>query len=258
MPTPRVLTLPPLKGPDIPPVVTNTDPSTGRITAYVWAKRSHITSNLGVVVANPATALYRLDYDPARHHGDALPDVTLVDKAFWPENAIPYGHYGAVVAKDGTLYLWAQTGEGLDRTTALARVPVHLVENKAAYQFWIGESSGGWTKHPPAIGQDGIAIKNSNIGGQGNYYWSEPWQSYVWIGGGPFPVADFFVSTAPRPEGPWIEPVKIFSAPNGTHDLGAYSVSGNKHVIWDFLSCADAKIALYTAASPSRPQHESE
>jgi hypothetical protein len=55
-------------------------------------------------------------------------------------------------------------------------------------------------------------------------YWSPKWQvssqpdsyllfdflmftqSYVWIGGDSFPDANFFISTAPKAEGPWSIP----------------------------------------------------
>lgn len=209
-------------GPDVPPVVTSTYPN-GHIVAYCWIRRSHITNDLGVVNPNPATALYRIDYDPQVHRGETLPQVTLVDKEFWAENAIPYGNYGTVIAKDGTLYCWAQTGEGMAKSTSLARVPVQQLENKSAYEFFV---NGAWTKQMPSLGQDGIELVNSNVGGQGNYYFSEPWQSYVWIGGGPFPGPNFFITTAPAPEGPWIQPFQFFSGVNGDHFLGAYSVRG--------------------------------
>ena len=31
-------------------------------------------------------------------------------------------------------------------------------------------------------------------------------KSFVWIGGDGFPNANFYISTAPKPEGPWTPP----------------------------------------------------
>jgi hypothetical protein len=178
---------------------------------------------MGVVVENPAVALYKITYDPAVHTGDILPDVHLVNKSFWPENAIPYGNYGTLLSKDkSTLYLYGQTGGGMHVRTSLARVPVSHIEDPSAYEFWVSNS---WTKDRPTINQDGTWLIDCNIGGQGTYFFSELWGCYVWIGGGPFPGPSFHITTALQPEGPWIQPYKFFEARNGSADLGAYSVS---------------------------------
>ena len=211
-------------GPDTPPVVTHKYPD-GRITAYAWIRRCHITSTLGVVVENPATALYRIDYDPSRHHGEALPESTLVNDCFWPENAIPFGAYGTVVSPDRKmLYLYGMTGGGMHVTTSLARVEIDRLEHRDAYEYFV---DGTWTRGMPNIGQPGTALVDANVGGQGNYFWSHPWQSYVWIGGDPFPGAEMYISTAPEPQGPWVQPQMFYTGPRGNHLLGAYSVQAH-------------------------------
>jgi hypothetical protein len=178
---------------------------------------------MGVVVENPAVALYKITYDPTVHTGDILPDVHLVNKSFWPENAIPYGNYGTVLSRDkSTLYLYGQTGGGMHVRTSLTRVPVSHIEDASAYEFWV---SNNWTKDRPSINQEGTWLIDCNIGGQGTYFFSEVWGCYVWIGGGPFPGPSFHITTALQPEGPWIQPYKFFEAKDGSADLGAYSVS---------------------------------
>jgi hypothetical protein len=210
-------------GPDCPPIVTNTDPATGEITAYSWIRRSHITNTLGVVVENPSVALYKITYHPTQHTGDILPSATLVNKTFWPENAIPYGVYGTILSRDKrTLYLYGQTGGGMHVRTSLARVSIESLEDVSQYEYWVGNQ---WIRDRPAINQDGTWLIDCNIGGQGTYYFSEVWGCYVWIGGGPFPGPSFHITTALNPEGPWLQPWKFFEAENGTADLGAYSVS---------------------------------
>lgn len=182
-------------------MVTETT-SEGKVTAYTWIAQAHL-KGLTTLVENPATTLYRLDYHPSWHTSkDALPKVSIVDKSFWKQGEFAFGSYGNVV-KDGIAYLYAST-KGV---TALAKVPANQVENRAAYEYWV---NGNWTRQMPSIGQEGVHIPESNAGGQGTYYWSEPWQSFVWIGGCQFPGATAFITTAPNPSGPWIKPFQFY------------------------------------------------
>lgn len=182
-------------------MVTETT-SEGKVTAYTWIRQEHL-KGLENISENPATTLYRLDYKPSWHKSkDALPKVSIANQEFWKQGEFAFGNYGNVV-KDGIAYLYAQT-KGV---TALAKVPIDQVENRGAYEFWV---NGNWTPQVPSIGQEGVNITNSNAGGQGTYYWSEPWQCFVWIGGCPFPGAAAFITTAPNPSGPWIEPFQFY------------------------------------------------
>lgn len=192
----------------------------GGVTGYTWIRTSHIRSDLSTVTENPNSILYKVNYRP-RFYGDrnALPQVSVVDEFFWKEGEIAFGNYGNVV-KDGIAYLYGQA-EGI---TSLAKVPSNQVENKAAYQYWV---DGEWTMTMPAIGQPGINITNSNAGGQGTYYYSDHWQSYVWVGGGLYPGSDMFITTAPNPTGPWITPQHFYTGVNGNYFLSAYSIQAH-------------------------------
>lgn len=150
---------------------------------------------------------------------DVLPQVTTVDENFWAEDEIAFGNYGNVV-HHGIAYLYGQA----NGSTALAKVSATQVENKSAYQYYV---SGAWTTQMPLIGAAGIDITNANAGGQGTYYYSKPWQSYVWIGGTNAPGASMYITTAPDPTGPWIEPINFYTAVSGDYFLGAYSIQAN-------------------------------
>lgn len=191
----------------------------GGVTGYTWIKTSHIRSDLSTVVVNPNAILYKVTYKPSYFNRDTLPKVSVVDEFFWKENEITFGNYGNVI-HDGIAYLYGQA----NGTTSLAKVPANQVENKAAYQYWV---DGNWTATMPAIGQDGINITNSNAGGQGTYYYSDKWQSYVWVGGPPTPGSDMYITTAPDPTGPWITPQHFFTGVNGDYFLSAYSVQAH-------------------------------
>jgi hypothetical protein len=122
----------------------------------------------------------------------------------------------------GTAYLW---GQGSDKNVALARVPVSSIEDASQYEFYV---NGAWTSNKPALGNTAAKIDNASAGGQGTYYYSQAWQSYVWIGQAGISVsADFYITTAPAPEGPWIQPIHFYSGVNGNFSLGAYSLQAN-------------------------------
>ncbi|KAK2757719.1 hypothetical protein FQN54_004688 [Arachnomyces sp. PD_36] len=203
--------------PNSPPMVVSD--AGGVVTAYAWSLNSYI-KGLENIIADPSTALYKITYSGSGS-GDELPDVEIVDEAFWAENEIPFGDYGNVIV-NGTAYLY---GKGSDGKVALARCPADSVEDKSTYEFYVG---GSWTSEKPSLGDEAAALDNVSAGGQGTYYYSEHWQSYVWIGQSGISVgADFFITTSPSPEGPWIEPFNFFSAVSGTHDLGAYTLQAH-------------------------------
>jgi hypothetical protein len=42
-----------------------------------------------------------------------------------------------------------------------------------------------------------------------------------------------YITTAPNPTGPWIQPFKFFSGINGTHSLPAYSIQAHPSFLRD-------------------------
>ena len=227
-----------------PPLVTST--SDDLVVGYTWVGNYHI-SGLTNLIANPAVTLYKVSYTPG---ADGLPTSEIVNSAFWAENDIPYGNYGSL-NQDDVLYLW---GQGSNGKVALAKVSADQVDNSSQYQYYV---NGDWTSTKPAISDDSAYIESSSAGGQGTYYYSNPWASYVWIGQASSSVsADFYITTAPAPEGPWAEPVNFYSGVNGNYSLGAYTLQANPalssaedNVIYLTYTKTDAvgdNVALYT------------
>jgi hypothetical protein len=103
-------------------------------------------------------------------------------------------------------------------------VAADRIEDHSQYEYFV---DGAWTKARPSIGQKGISIENASAGGQGTYYYSEHWSSFVWIGGNSIPGANFFITTAPRPEGPWREPCLFYKGVSGNYSLSAYSIQAH-------------------------------
>ena len=211
--------------PDSPPMtsVINAD---GSIVAYTWIKKSHITPDLSTLEADPATTLYRVWWSP-EIEGDTssqLPEVEVVQEEFLPVNSFPYGSYGSIV-RNGTSFLYGQSSKGI---ISLAKVGVNDVEHLDKYQYYV---DGSWTSTQPLF-NDTSARVNATAGGQGTFYFSEPWQSYVWIGQPGQSVApEFWMRTAPEPYGPWTEPQKILTVQSGNYSLGSYSMQAHPALV---------------------------
>ncbi|KAK6076206.1 hypothetical protein SCUP234_07374 [Seiridium cupressi] len=206
--------------PDSAPLVTQ-EPREGEITAYTWIKHWHIGQDLSKKIECPATVLYRVDYHPdqdstLRH---SLPKVSVVNSQFWDPGEIGFGVAGSVV-RDGMAYLYGFENQ----ETYLARCSSNKIEDKVAYEYWV---EGQWSDRMPKIGQSGAGIRNACAGGQGTYYYNENWQCYVWIGGSQYPGAECYITTAPGPMGPWLQPIKFYTGPSGSHPLGSYSVQAH-------------------------------
>jgi hypothetical protein len=113
---------------------------------------------------------------------------------------------GALVQEETgpTIYLYATTDPVVCKIDVLiARVPLAQAADRNAYTFWNGS---GWVEDLPAA----QPILDDVEGGIGSVMWNEYLGSYLsgtsglCTGG-----SKFFMRTAPRPEGPWSEPVKI-------------------------------------------------
>lgn len=218
--------------PDSPPMIASTALD-GTITAYTWVVKQHIVSlSLEVLNSPPPATLYKmtykLDLDP-----NVVPTVTTVNSEFWGPQEISYGAYGNVV-KDGWAYLYGLAKDGV----ALARVLVGSIEDRNSYQYYV---NGVWTSTKPDINDMKAVVPNAGTRGQGTFYYSERHQSYIWIGQNyPDIHADFYMTTAPTPEGPWTKPYFLYQGRNGDGYLPAYSLQAHP----DMLRWSDDGIYL--------------
>lgn len=144
--------------------------------------------------------------------------MTLVNENWWPEGHIPYGTYGWVQNGD-TSYLYGLLKDSAGVT--VAKVPTASVEDPSAYTFY---TSSGYQSTAPSIDNMSAAIPNAGTTGQGTFYYSAYFSSFVWIGIGAIGCnADFYIATAPAPDGPWTEPSLLYSGETGSSMCGAYS-----------------------------------
>lgn len=205
--------------PDQPPVIVQ-EADDGSATGYTWVRKVHLKS-LEVLNSEPAYTLYKTSYHSSDDL-DSLPTASIVDGEFWRPGEIGYGQYGSVL-RDNVLYLYGQTN---NKRTAIAKVSVDSVENRTAYQYYC---NGAWTRIMPATSDPSVVIPYAGAGGQGTFYHSAFFDAYVWIGQPILSVsADFYITTAPAPEGAWEAPFQIFAGQNGDGEVaGGYSLQAN-------------------------------
>ncbi|KAJ6537369.1 hypothetical protein DFH09DRAFT_1042449 [Mycena vulgaris] len=199
--------------PDTGPVVTFRGPN-GTANAYAFIARQHLS---GLAVEN--TPSYSLYHVISQSPGTTIPASSLAISSFWSTTQIGYGSAASVV-NNGFAYLYGATSNG---KLALARAALTgflgSLEDHSIYEYYV---NGAWTRTVPVSSNPGIPLANTSSA-QGTIYWSPKWQSYVWIGGDGFPDANFRISTAPNPEGPWTAPQQFYSGAVGTGSLPAYS-----------------------------------
>ncbi|KAJ7149835.1 hypothetical protein C8R43DRAFT_1006812 [Mycena crocata] len=199
--------------PDTGPVVTFS--FNGATSAYAFIAKQHLS---GLSVINkPSYSLYHVSTQTTST--STLPTTSMDASSFWSSSQIGYGSAASVV-RNNFAYLYGATSSG---QLALARCALTgflgTLADKSLYEYYV---NGAWTRTAPANTASGIALANTRSA-QGTVYYSTKWASYVWIGGDGFPNANFYVSTAPNPEGPWTSPQLFYSGAVGTGSLPAYS-----------------------------------
>ncbi|KAJ7062680.1 hypothetical protein C8F01DRAFT_1281624 [Mycena amicta] len=187
----------------------------GGVNAYGFMKRQHLS---GLDVLNtPDTTLYHVSQTSV--DTSVIPAGTVAMSKFWASNQVGYGSAASVLS-GSFIYLYGSTPSG---QLAVARSALTgflgALDNKSTYQYYV---NGAWTNTAPTTSTAGIALANTRSV-QGTVYFSNKWNSFVWIGGDGFPNANFDISTAPLPEGPWTAPTQFYSGTVGNGSLPAYS-----------------------------------
>lgn len=213
-------------------------PLTEQVLIVVCAQE-HI-SGLNLLTPQPAHVLYRINWSSSSPK-TALPTVTVVNPHFWKSGEIGYGRYGSVI-RNGYAYLYAQLPN--NNGTALARVPTSSIENRSAYQYYVNST---WVSTTPKITSPNIVIPNAGTGWQGTFYWSTAFSCYIWIGQqAGSPSANFWITTALNPEGPWATPTLLWSGPNGDGWVGAYSLQAHPALLPSLTATEKAIYLSYT------------
>ncbi|KAM3415310.1 hypothetical protein BST61_g8839 [Cercospora zeina] len=205
--------------PNSQPIVTQI--SSTRFTAYQFIAKAKISNSMQLLNDPTPFMLWKQVYTGTTDK-KKVPVATVVAQEFWKAGEIGYGDYGNVV-RNGYAYLYGKLTE--PDPPALARVKLGYLQNRSAYEYYMG---GKWVKTMPKKSDRSAIIPNCGAGWQGTYYYSSYYKSFIWIGQKYHePVALFYISTAPAPEGPWVEPYLLWKGQDGTGFVGAYTLQAN-------------------------------
>ncbi|KAF7317433.1 hypothetical protein HMN09_00480000 [Mycena chlorophos] len=190
----------------------------GGVSAYAFMQRQHLS---GLTVINtPSTTIYHVSQQSV--DTSVLPSVSIDVSQFWSSSQIGYGSAHTVV-QGNYAYLYGPTP---NNQLAIARSTLTeflgALDNKSTYEYYV---NGEWTSTAPTTSTANIGLENTSWGGsiQGTIYYSNKWESFVYIGGDDYPDANFYISTAPAAEGPWTAGVKFYTGAQGSGSLPAYS-----------------------------------
>jgi hypothetical protein len=105
------------------------------------------------------------------------------------------------LAHEGTLYLYGGLPDRKDLAFGVARAPLGKATEREAYEFWNGRE---WTSKVSET-----APVFARIPGGVTISYNAHLQSYIAVHSGVL-TTEVLLRTAPRPEGPWSEPVELF------------------------------------------------
>lgn len=179
--------------------------------------------------------------------------MKLIAEEFWKTGEINFGRYGGVT-RNGVTYMYGQAkAGGTNTTTCLARVASNRVEQRSSYQYY-NNTAKSWSNTVPSLNSTDCGLPNAGAGGQGTFYYSTYYSSYIWIGQAELePVANFYISTAPAPEGPWVKPYLLYQGQNGDAFVGAYTLQAHPSLLPSNNAAENGIYLSYTKPMASGP-----
>ncbi len=117
------------------------------------------------------------------------------------EKVYVFGHGTPSMNVNGTVYL--------------ARVPAAQATDITAYEYW-SQKTKSWSGTRYGNGRAGTvtytideALFSYAAHGQSNAFYSNYFNTWMFVYGADWPTSDIYVSTAPKLEGPWTSPITI-------------------------------------------------
>ncbi|TBU37961.1 hypothetical protein BD309DRAFT_904328 [Dichomitus squalens] len=199
--------------PNTGPVVTFA--FNGAVSAYQVLGRVHL--NGLTQINDPDFSLYHVTSQTA--DPNTIPATNMSVSGFWTSDEVGYGNDASVVV-NGYAYLYGATpSSGLAVARSALTGFLGNLQDKSLYEYYV---NGQWQAAVPGKNDSGVTLENTRSA-QGTVYFSDKWNSFVWIGGDGFPNANFYISTAPNPEGPWTSPTLFYSGAVGDPNTLTYS-----------------------------------
>jgi hypothetical protein len=154
------------------------------------------------------------------------PVATRTMDRMWGSDEPNWGDVGVTYdPRDGKMYVFGHgsSANNVNGTTFLARVPAAQATDVTAYEYW-DQAKKAWTTTRFGNGQNGTRTYTTDQAlfsyaghGQSNAFWSNYYNTWMFVYGGDWPNSDIYVSTAPNLEGPWTSAVDLATTcPTGT------------------------------------------
>jgi hypothetical protein len=150
------------------------------------------------------------------------------DEPWWGDVGVTYD------ALDGYAYVFGHgpSTANLSNYVYLAKVPASQATDVAAYQYW-GQGTTSWTTQRFADGGAGTAqvtaaraIFPEYALNQSNAFWSNYFNTWMFVYGAGVGYTDVMVMTAPNLEGPWTKGFTVASTcPNETCSDVRYAIA---------------------------------
>jgi hypothetical protein len=163
------------------------------------------------------------------------PVATRTMDHMWGPDAPNWGDVGVTYdPTDGKAYVYGHgsSANNVNGTTFLARVSATQATGVTAYEYW-DQSKKAWTSTSYGNGTNGTQTYTTSQAlftyaghGQSNAFWSNYYNTWMFVYGGDWPNSDIYVSTASALEGPWTSAVDLATTcPTGTCGTLRYCVA---------------------------------
>jgi hypothetical protein len=156
------------------------------------------------------------------------PIATRASDTMWGPTEPWWGDNGATYNPlDGKVYVYGHGPAPFSNNVYLARATAANATDVSAYEYW-DQSAQVWTPRRFSLSgafgtvvlSDALAIFPNGELGQSNAFWSNHYNTWMYVAGANVGYSDIMVSTAPSLEGPWTTPVTIASTcPGGSCGL---------------------------------------
>ncbi|MFB7085235.1 ricin-type beta-trefoil lectin domain protein [Streptomyces sp. NPDC056296] len=186
----------------------------------VWFLRNNRGSGgQGIEGAGVATVTADANGARATRVSDDL--MWAADEPWWGDVGVTYN------SQDGKVYVYGHGAGEFSRNIYLARVPANRATEVAAYEYW-DQSARTWSTQRLTLGgangtkklTDAQSIFPDHMLGQSNAFWSNHYNTWMFVAGADVGYSDIMVMTAPRLEGPWTKLTTVGSTcPTGTCGL---------------------------------------
>ncbi|MEV0849122.1 DUF4185 domain-containing protein [Streptomyces sp. NPDC049954] len=137
----------------------------------------------------------------------------------WGPSEPHWGDVGVTLdPRDGKVYVYGYGPESFGHHVYLARAAADRATDVSAYEYW-DQSQKSWTSRRFTLSGDlgtvklsaDLALFSHDELGQSNAFWSNHYNTWMFVAGANVGYTDIMVMTAPALEGPWTEPFTVAS-----------------------------------------------